>query len=158
MHRRNDVKDERYPHISSPRSKDADMRRRSMIVMVPDARQCGSEGSLCSTTTQISRLPFCSCRLSRTDKSLVRRGYTGMSKSHTVDASHLDGIDSVGSRNSHYGRTEHRDSRTGGTRAILGDMLAYCYYNAIDMEHHSKIFFDIAKCALPSPIVGFFLS
>lgn len=81
-----------------------------------------------------------------------------MSKCHTVGASHLGGIGSARSRNSYREKNEHRDSRTGGTRAVLVDVLAYCYYNAVNRERHLKIFFDITRCALPSPIAGFFLS
>lgn len=81
-----------------------------------------------------------------------------MSKSRTMGASHLGGIGCAESRNSHREKTEHRDSRTRGTRAVLVDVPACRYYNAVDIERHSKSSFDITKCALPSPIVGFFLS
>jgi hypothetical protein len=121
-HRRNGVKDERYQYISSPRSKDTDMRCRSVIATVLDTRKCGSAGSLCLTTAQISRL----------------------------------WLDSVESRYSHHEKTEHRDSRTRGTRAVLVDVRV-CFYTAVDRERHSKLSFGIAKCALQPGIVPAFL-
>lgn len=131
---RNNVKDKRYPYIPSPHSKDTGIRHLSTILAILDRYRYNSEGSLCLTTTQIFRPLSYFCRLNRTDKSLMQRVYTGISKSHTVDLSYLSNVSNNKPRKPYYKKIIRRDSRIKGIYAILVDRRVCCFYNAINRE------------------------